>query len=137
PSLPRDSRLPCVYFFFLTSISFCSSFFFFQAEDGIRDRNVTGVQTCALPICDAVVLVVQRHRVSSASMGTRAVQPFICRFPKLPPVESHCTGRDFRAILGMCPVVASVPMGSASACSADSIRTGRYRVVIGGPPSRR
>src|SRR5699024_11772219 len=29
------------YFFF---------FFFFQAEDGIRDRNVTGVQTCALPI---------------------------------------------------------------------------------------
>src|SRR5699024_11544531 len=27
-----------------------SFFFFFQAEDGIRDRNVTGVQTCALPI---------------------------------------------------------------------------------------
>src|SRR5699024_11262219 len=25
-------------------------FFFFQAEDGIRVRNVTGVQTCALPI---------------------------------------------------------------------------------------
>src|SRR3712207_9045023 len=27
--------------------------FFFQAEDGIRDIGVTGVQTCALPICDA------------------------------------------------------------------------------------
>src|SRR2546425_4741224 len=26
------------------------SFFFFQAEDGIRDKLVTGVQTCALPI---------------------------------------------------------------------------------------
>src|SRR5439155_7455790 len=25
--------------------------FFFQAEDGIRDGHVTGVQTCALPIC--------------------------------------------------------------------------------------
>src|SRR5437764_7595187 len=25
-------------------------FFFFQAEDGIRDTSVTGVQTCALPI---------------------------------------------------------------------------------------
>src|SRR5699024_11852115 len=25
---------------------------FFQAEDGIRDRNVTGVQTCALPILE-------------------------------------------------------------------------------------
>src|SRR5690348_17356601 len=31
-------------------------FFFFQAEDGIRDGRVTGVQTCALPI-----LVHQRH----------------------------------------------------------------------------
>jgi len=28
---------------------------FFQAEDGIRDRDVTGVQTCALPICRAGV----------------------------------------------------------------------------------
>src|SRR5262249_59694554 len=28
-------------------------FFFFQAEDGIRDWSVTGVQTCALPICQA------------------------------------------------------------------------------------
>src|SRR5256885_11544781 len=27
------------------------SSFFFQAEDGIRDYKVTGVQTCALPIC--------------------------------------------------------------------------------------
>src|SRR5205823_11208495 len=26
--------------------------FFFQAEDGIRDKLVTGVQTCALPICE-------------------------------------------------------------------------------------
>src|SRR5207249_8410732 len=30
--------------------SFTFFCFFFQAEDGIRDRNVTGVQTCALPI---------------------------------------------------------------------------------------
>src|SRR2546422_6081751 len=29
---------------------FCFFFFFFQAEDGIRDVAVTGVQTCALPI---------------------------------------------------------------------------------------
>src|SRR6266496_6026145 len=28
----------------------CEIFFFFQAEDGIRDLYVTGVQTCALPI---------------------------------------------------------------------------------------
>src|SRR3989442_5230301 len=29
-------------------------FFFFQAEDGIRDADVTGVQTCALPIYEEI-----------------------------------------------------------------------------------
>src|SRR5260370_32406229 len=32
------------------SVSSMLLFFFFQAEDGIRDSSVTGVQTCALPI---------------------------------------------------------------------------------------
>src|SRR5256885_7342068 len=32
----------------------CGWSFFFQAEDGIRDYKVTGVQTCALPICRAL-----------------------------------------------------------------------------------
>src|SRR3954469_7501317 len=38
-------------------VGLCSSlcfFFFFQAEDGIRDLYVTGVQTCALPISLAI-----------------------------------------------------------------------------------
>src|SRR5437868_13087460 len=38
------------YLIKLISVSRMRFFFFFQAEDGIRDRNVTGVQTCALPI---------------------------------------------------------------------------------------
>src|SRR5258707_10923620 len=44
-------RLSCLLF--LRSLSLCAwliFFFFFQAEDGIRDIGVTGVQTCALPI---------------------------------------------------------------------------------------
>src|SRR2546430_9574216 len=32
-------------------------FFFFQAEDGIRDLTVTGVQTCALPICGSTSML--------------------------------------------------------------------------------
>src|SRR5687768_17952749 len=37
-------------------------FFFFQAEDGIRDVAVTGVQTCALPICpDYQTILKQRY----------------------------------------------------------------------------
>src|SRR5690606_40564835 len=35
--------------------------FFFQAEDGIRDFHVTGVQTCALPILDAGVAGVRER----------------------------------------------------------------------------
>src|SRR6266436_5174915 len=38
------------FFFFMRRWRICL-FFFFQAEDGIRDVAVTGVQTCALPIC--------------------------------------------------------------------------------------
>src|ERR1035437_10593178 len=34
----------------LSTLLFCCFFVFFQAEDGIRDIGVTGVQTCALPI---------------------------------------------------------------------------------------
>src|SRR5205823_9753402 len=40
--VPMQSKCP----------SGCVTSFFFQAEDGIRDKLVTGVQTCALPISD-------------------------------------------------------------------------------------
>ena len=53
----------CVFFVFLFCFCFCFVvFFFFQAEDGIRDVAVTGVQTCALPIC-----MVQSLNVSVAA----------------------------------------------------------------------
>src|SRR5205807_4209016 len=39
-----------VIFIFTCNYFFVCFFFFFQAEDGIRDYKVTGVQTCALPI---------------------------------------------------------------------------------------
>src|SRR2546421_802320 len=43
-------------------------FFFFQAEDGIRDLIVTGVQTCALPICnDTARSVVEGERHKHAT----------------------------------------------------------------------
>src|SRR5438093_3098430 len=38
------------------------SFFFFQAEDGIRDWSVTGVQTCALPILRRVLAAISNRR---------------------------------------------------------------------------
>src|SRR5207249_9348861 len=45
--------------------------FFFQAEDGIRDRNVTGVQTCALPILSPEL----RVPLPSRSMTSMCVAP--------------------------------------------------------------
>src|SRR5437867_10162560 len=47
------------YLFYLCIILFF--FFFFQAEDGIRDRTVTGVQTCALPIYNGVILAAEKR----------------------------------------------------------------------------
>src|SRR3712207_5252765 len=56
-------------------------FFFFQAEDGIRDIGVTGVQTCALPIFQ-----------SALGLGTASEKDFIKRVIGLPgDVVSCCT----------------------------------------------
>src|SRR5690554_6956226 len=55
------SELALILFFVLTFLFFLF-FFFFQAEDGIRDADVTGVQTCALPI--------------SGKYGETGLQPF-------------------------------------------------------------
>src|SRR5256885_7669174 len=47
-------------------------FFFFQAEDGIRDYKVTGVQTCALPISQNVFIALARKAPRLAGMETLA-----------------------------------------------------------------
>src|SRR2546430_10551016 len=58
---------------------FCLFFFFFQAEDGIRDLTVTGVQTCALPIYEErrfatrIVLLVEVQRAPCGDR--RGTQP--------------------------------------------------------------
>src|SRR5256885_12235779 len=47
--------MSCLWAFYMAPLSFWVSFLFscLQAEDGIRYHKVTGVQTCALPICNA------------------------------------------------------------------------------------
>src|SRR2546429_4350260 len=46
-------------------------FFFFQAEDGIRDVAVTGVQTCALPICHVIGIVAPQLAPQTEVSGVR------------------------------------------------------------------
>src|SRR5437762_9088919 len=55
------------------SMTFIVYFFFFQAEDGIRDTSVTGVQTCALPIWR------RRHGDRMvASVAVRGLRHLLC-----------------------------------------------------------
>src|SRR2546430_16945364 len=60
-------------------------FFFFQAEDGIRDLTVTGVQTCALPIC--------ADEISPASNAAPRWRLEISR-QRHPPVGTALLGTD-------------------------------------------
>src|SRR5699024_11847216 len=62
-------------------------FFFFQAEDGIRDRNVTGVQTCALPISYRSLASVGHRHESTLSLVGASVRPSCESWPS---DESAC-----------------------------------------------
>src|SRR5690625_778132 len=56
-------------------------FFFFQAEDGIRDGHVTGVQTCALPILPAVIEALARAVDDIRADPTVAVEAAAVHIP--------------------------------------------------------
>src|SRR5258707_2358977 len=71
-------------------------FFFFQAEDGIRDIGVTGVQTCALPILPAR----NRHELLHGTGGcgsvarSKAARAERCGAGKTPPRERIAGGNS-------------------------------------------
>src|SRR5437763_8795495 len=68
----------------VTSSLVPSVFFFFQAEDGIRDTSVTGVQTCALPIFRVTAarrLACRRRGGAPPSPGARRARRGRARAP--------------------------------------------------------
>src|SRR2546430_12490846 len=74
------------------------SFFFFQAEDGIRDLTVTGVQTCALPISTQT----RRMTTNNSPWGPRTQRPtpseifFMDRTAISPPMDTILTRLGLR-----------------------------------------
>src|SRR5256885_1429979 len=59
-------------------------FFFFQAEDGIRDYKVTGVQTCALPISDRPFLQFQQSSGGFVSVNGAVIRVWFCSSSQAP-----------------------------------------------------
>src|SRR5439155_16368605 len=59
--------------------------FFFQAEDGIRDGHVTGVQTCALPIFGSTSYCAARSRTKATAARTSAA----CSAANWPPTPDR------------------------------------------------
>src|SRR5437867_13289785 len=75
--------------------------FFLQAEDGIRDRTVTGVQTCALPISSgggsSAQTAAARPRSSVCSSASRRPQPAGSRpVPRSARSEERRVGKECR-----------------------------------------
>src|SRR5947209_12332470 len=83
------------------SYVFTFVFFFFQAEDGIRDIGVTGVQTCALPI--------SRHIAKTRGVTRVESMAFLrARFPEGGEVEAQVDRKPFTTPW-LCLLAASDP----------------------------
>src|SRR5699024_11834563 len=94
----------------IDNLTFIYIFFFFQAEDGIRDRNVTGVQTCALPIFSQLPLLKSQTvqysswlpRTLSKAMScasTTSLPPVLTTPPSLSFVEHERTSSPFTSTI--------------------------------------
>src|SRR5690606_439284 len=66
--------------------------FFFEAEDGIRDFHVTGVQTCALPISEEAAARAEYDRKNSL-VRYGQIEAMIDQLEALPPAEEFTTLR--------------------------------------------
>src|SRR5207302_3327483 len=83
----------CFYFYSIfVFFFFFFFFFFFQAEDGIRDFHVTGVQTCALPICLAAVPRVELVRALQVP-GIEPARPLLAEHRS----EERRVGKECRS----------------------------------------
>src|SRR5690606_39900802 len=71
--------------------------FFFQAEDGIRDFHVTGVQTCALPISTERLVLNCLQRMSGIATKTHHFSTLICH-TKAKLLDTRKTTPNFRLI---------------------------------------
>src|SRR5207249_9649362 len=70
-------------------------YLFFQAEDGIRDRNVTGVQTCALPISPRTDTTRRSSSISPAVSSARIERSMCPVTPRTSRGAPSSTSRSY------------------------------------------
>src|SRR2546425_9322971 len=102
--------------------------FFFQAEDGIRDKLVTGVQTCALPIL-ALAGCADRPTAPRSGPGRWNGQRSRLAPPRRAEAESKTAARCSWVLLTVCrPTGDGVPSGYGTQFEAAASRA-RRKVV--------
>src|SRR2546430_3768950 len=105
-------------------------FFFFQAEDGIRDLTVTGVQTCALPISSALrqAYEEQWHRENDPKLGERLPFAETTTFtaPHFDGTRVHLWN-FFEAVRTRKPVVEDVVFGHHAALACHMANESYFR----------
>src|SRR2546427_5740011 len=94
-----------------------SCFFFFQAEDGIRDLTVTGVQTCALPIWPAIADYVHRGIEQAGKQGAQLV---VLQMDTPGGLDTSMRAIIKDILSSSVPVAAFVAPGGARAASAGT-----------------
>src|SRR3712207_9281243 len=99
-------------------------FFFFQAEDGIRDIGVTGVQTCALPISDMIVGDMDSASDQALRSGAELV---VHAYP-----DGRAPGRDRLDALGLPYKVVPAPATSEDVAMLVAAEKGAELIVMVG-----
>src|SRR2546428_829375 len=94
--------------------------FFFQAEDGIRDLIVTGVQTCALPICEVAGPATSRGRSASPRATTARISPAASSRSSRPTARATSVSPRVRASASPVPSVYACASGSPTAPSSPA-----------------
>src|SRR5207237_6084619 len=90
-----SSRIACGIAYVFNNV--LSRIFFFQAEDGIRYSSVTGVQTCALPICKSCPAEKRRflRRVSTVEIA-EGIERTTIALPREMRSEERRVGKEWR-----------------------------------------
>src|SRR5690606_39452133 len=100
--------------------------FFFQAEDGIRDFHVTGVQTCALPICAR-----SDSRIPIGTVVCSAIR-LVVRVPVLSRHSTSTLLSDSTALI-CCTSAPFCAIRSAPSARSEERRVGKGWIWSGAP----